>query len=209
VTILAGDRDFMAGNRSIQGVISIEGPVLSALQGEEPGQFTLSRQEAGWVRYIGGNITAALAKLRPMKIAGMESGKLSATPVAPLAPILYLVSDWVTNPKYRESRYGTILEYFRTGQAPALLAAVPGASPLDYSDLPVKHPLLKFLIRGEEKALWTGKEYPENTAGLIANFASLLTKDRWSVKRTVLSRDIAIETNRAWNLGNAGYILGL
>jgi hypothetical protein len=203
VTTLGGDRSFMARNPGIQGLISIEGPVLSVLQKESPPQYTLSREETGWVRYIWGNFIAALAKLSPKKITGIDRGSLKT----PLAPALYLVSSRVTDSEYREGRYGTILESFRTGPAPALMAAVPGASPLDYSDLPVKYPLLTFFVRGEGKPIWTGQDYQRNTAALIANFAALVLNGEGSIERTALDQGITVETNRAWNLGNAGYIL--
>jgi hypothetical protein len=205
VTILGGDPDFMARNPGIQGLISIEGPVLSALQTEPPRQYTLAREETGWVRYIRGHFTAALANLGSAKIAGIASGSLKA----PVAPVLYIVSDRVMKAKHRDDRYSTILESFRTGPAPALIAAVPGASPLDYSDLPVKHPLLKFLVRGEGNPAWAGEEYPRNTAALIANFAALVSEGKGTITRTVLNGNVSVEANRVWNLGNTGYILGL
>jgi dienelactone hydrolase len=205
VTVLGGDLDFMARNPAIQGLISIEGPVLSILQKESPRQYTLSQKETGWVPYIRGHFTAALANLGPVKITGIESGSLKA----PAVPVLYIVSDRVMKAKYRDGRYSTIVESFRIGPTPALIAAVPGASPLDYSDLPVKYPLLKFLIPGEGKPVWAGEEYPRNTAALIANFAVLVLAGKGNIARTVLSGDISVEVNRTWNLGNAGYILGL
>jgi dienelactone hydrolase len=203
VTSLGSDRIFMARNPGIRGIISIEGPVLSALAGESPRQYTLTREETGAFRYIWGNFTALLARLGPAKITGIDKGSLKT----PLTPALYLVSYRVTDSRRREDRYGTILESFRSGSAPAVLTAVPGASPIDYSDLPLKYPLLKLFIRREGKPVWSGENYRRNTAALIANFAILVLNGETGITRSALERDITVETNRAWNLGNAGYIL--
>jgi hypothetical protein len=70
----------------------------------------------------------------------------------------------------RTGRYETVLRTLGASRAPALLAAVPGAGPFDYSDSPRIYPVYSFLFRGEEGAPPEGG--PELAAALITNFAA-------------------------------------
>jgi hypothetical protein len=138
----------------------------------------------------------------PQKISGI--GTLPRNDI----PVLFILSDRVLYSRDRERRYLSILEIFRTGLNPVALAAVPGAGPLDYSDVPEKYPFLRLLFPGDQAPLWSREDYAPGTASLISNFASLFM-GTGGLQKTVLDRNIYIDTNRAWNLPDSKYILGL
>jgi hypothetical protein len=215
LTVLAGAPDFVRGNPAVKGIIAVEGPLLSALE-TAPGKIPEVEEDAGWVRLLWADLRGRIAGVMPKKITGM--GELPR----PGIPTLFILSDRVLNARYRDGRYGTILGSFRAAQAPVLLAAVSGAGPLDYSDSPEKHPLLRVFFSGEGDPVWREKDYIPGTAALMANFAALLLEpatergDRRPARdRTVpprrkpLSRNIYVEARGAWNSPDTGYILGL
>jgi hypothetical protein len=112
----------------------------------------------------------------------------------------------------------SVLASFQMGTQPAALAMVPGAGPLDYSDVPEKYPLLSLLFSGDTAPVWAREDYLGGTASLILNFAAAVeqpvsgrpdTAGHEPLTRTVLDRTISIDTNRAWNLTAPEYILGL
>ncbi|AEF86637.1 hypothetical protein TREPR_0766 [Treponema primitia ZAS-2] len=202
LTTMASVPGFAGKNPAIRGIISLEGPILSAL-GHEPLKTPgLSRTEAGFLRFLLADIGARLSNLRPRKIAGFD-----ALP-SPEIPAFFILSDRALYSRYRERRYMSVLECFRKGNNPAALARVPGAGPLDYSDVPKKYPLLSLLFPGDLKPIWSQEEYIPGTASLITNFAAAILQDD-SLRRTPLEESIYIDINRAWYLAPREYILGL
>jgi hypothetical protein len=189
-------------------MISLEGPILSAL-GHEPLKTPgLSRSEAGFFRYLLADIGTWLSNLRPRKTAGFE-----ALP-SPEIPAFFILSDRALYSRQRERRYMSVLECFRLGAKPAALARIPGAGPLDYSDVPEKYPLLSLLFPGDMKPLWSREKYIPGTASLIGNFAASILQDGTSlqegtIQRAPLDANIYIDINRAWYLAPREYILGL
>ncbi|MDR2110527.1 MAG: hypothetical protein LBP32_04395 [Spirochaetaceae bacterium] len=213
LTVLSGSPEFVKNNPAVKGIIAVEGPLLSALQ-RAPRKTTRALEGSNWPRLLWTDLTNRIAGLGPQKITG------PADLPRPGIPILFILSDRVLNPRYRDGRYGTILGSFRTAPAPALLAAVPGAGPPVYSDGPEKYPFLRIFSRGNGEPVWRNREFIPGTASLMANFAAALLEAAGgepggsprrirAPRRTRLSRDIYTEANGAWNSPDAGYILGL
>jgi hypothetical protein len=170
--LLSGSSDFTARYPSVRGIIAVESPLLSVLQGEE-----------------------------------------EAFP-GPQIPVLFLVSDRILNPKYRDKQYKTILRVFYQTEGPSVIAAIPGAGPLDYSDVSGKYPLFSALFPGGKKRF--DRPYiHRRTAALMANFGALiLEEDRgyqenWvqAPQKTGFDEAIHVETGRTWNYPGKEYIL--
>ncbi|MDR2798800.1 MAG: hypothetical protein LBB80_10710 [Treponema sp.] len=135
--------------------------------------------------------------------------------IRPQVPSLFMTSDRISDPKKRDRPYGPLLQILQT-DIPAVLAAVDGAGPLDYSDCPAKYPLYSACISGNKQTPWKYDTFIEGTASIMTNFASLLLENappdptRPPValsRRKGLGGTIHFETGRAWNLPDFGYIL--
>ncbi|MDR1024191.1 MAG: hypothetical protein LBL56_00575 [Treponema sp.] len=109
-----------------------------------------------------------LGRFRPARIEG------PGTPPQPAIPTLYLVSDRALDEGGKQQSYAATFAALRNSGAPAILAALEGAGPLDYSDFPVEYPLYTALLpgRGENSGADRG-DYPERSAALIARFCRL------------------------------------
>ncbi|MDR1987132.1 MAG: hypothetical protein LBP88_09225 [Treponema sp.] len=137
------------------------------------------------------------------------------TPLRLQVPTLFMTADRVNDPQKRNRAYGPILQILQT-HTPAVLAAVDGAGPLDYSDCPVKYPLYSAFLSGNKQTPWKYDAFIEGTGSIMTNFASLLLENipqdspRAPValsRRKGLGGTIHFETGGAWNLPDFGYIL--
>jgi hypothetical protein len=166
--LLSGEGDFSARFPGVRGIIAVESPVLTALRGETretPAELPPSR---GWFQATWSGLSSWAQGLKPRRISGVNPV------VGPAVPLLLLVSDTAFYHKHRDYRYMTVWRFFEASQKPAILAAAPGAGPLDYSDIPQKYPLYSALFRGEPQTRETGAAQPWSTAALMTNFAALL-----------------------------------
>jgi hypothetical protein len=207
--LLGNSLNFVKNNPSVKGIIAVESRLLSSYRGEERDYGTLP-ENSGWPRKVWFEIKKQVAELKPKKIAGL--GQVPRSEI----PLLILVSDRILNPRYRDGEYAALLNALHNAQAPAVLAAVNGAGPLDYSDYPVIYPLVSFLYPGEKKAAWKNTDFVARTASLMSNFAALLMEkaspagdEPRSVppRRINFANQLHLET-QAWNLPDLGYILG-
>jgi hypothetical protein len=221
---LGASGDFIAQNPALKGIIAVESPLLPASEGEKQ---EIAAENTGWIASVKAELGAWFAGFRAQTING-------AVP-SPKLPVLFILSDWIQYAQYRDSRYETILRAFHRAEGPAVLAAVPGAGPADYSDGPEKYPVYSVLFPGKERDLWKSEAFAAGTAFLAANFASLVLagepQDMFrtsasgeqdeslpetntgalrqpAVKRSKLSGKIHIETGGVWNLPVREYILG-
>jgi hypothetical protein len=205
LTLLSGSREFVEDTPSLRGIISVEGLLLSAFRGEPKGSNPIP-DDAGWFYSLWMGLRGWLSDLRGKKIIGAGSVP------RPGLPILFIVSDRVLDPRYRDERYAAILKTLRGSEGAAILAAVPGAGPLDYSDSPEKFPLYGALFPGMGEDIWEDETFIRGTASLMANFAAMtLAGDpaRFTPpERTRLDKRIYLETGGTWNLPERGYILG-
>jgi hypothetical protein len=146
------------------------------------------------------------ARFMPEKIGG--PGK----PRPPAVPLLYLVSSRALEEKPARRDYAALFAALRNSTAPAALAAMEGAGPLDYSDFPTEYPLYRALFPGST-AVGKGAGFPAaDTAALIARFCGLAAEARETRQPEGgldpagagnFRRNLHLET-RYWNLGDLG-----
>jgi hypothetical protein len=100
--------------------------------------------------------------------------------------------------------------------APAILAVVSGAGPLDYSDIPQKYPLYSLLLPGRGKDAWNKDRFTRGTAALMNNFALTVLEGAANTptpgglplrREPIPPEGITFETGRAWNSLRNRYIL--
>lgn len=204
LTQLAGSPGFSRTNPRVKGIIVLEGPVFSAFTGEEPPPPPAAGEALSWFRSLRDGISRWFSRWKPLKITG-----LGVIP-QPEVPALYLVSDKALEGRHREGRYAALWGTLHGSREPAVLAAIPGAGPLDYSDIPEKFPFYRVLFPGERQTLWKPANFVEETAALMTNFAVLFEESPpASLRRENLDKDIYLETGGAWNFHNPRSILEL
>lgn len=213
---LAASPRFKAENPGVRGIISVEGSIFSAFL-EEPPPAPPDLSDKPWYRRLLPRIAYRLSRLRPKKMAGPGPG------LAAGLPLLCIVSDRALEDRHREGRYAALFAALRSSQAPAVLAAVRGAGPLDYSDLPEKHPLYRFLFPGGPGGSWKNRDFPGGTASLMANFAALFlaaevppgeappegAPRRESLPRRTPVAGVSLESGGVWIFHKPEDILGL
>jgi hypothetical protein len=199
--ILASEEGFATRNPAALGIIGLESPILSAL-GQVTARGPAAIRGKSALSFLAG-LGETITEWAPKRVRGVDQAP------RPEVPVLFILSDRALSHAWRrQQRYESILETYRRAANPAALVMVPGAGPLDYSDVPEKYPLLSRLFPGDSKPLWTRETYALGTASLIANFCAALLDDG-AVPRTPLDRAIHVEVNGAWNFAAAEYILGL
>jgi hypothetical protein len=205
---LSADPQFTAAHPLLRGIIPVESPILSALEGEAPSPG--AGEEEHWIGALWHTLKNGITGLRESKTI-----RISGLP-RPALPAFFLVSDRVQNSRDRDGRYATILRAFHGAKRPSILAAVPGAGPLDYSDSPEKYPCYRVLFPGIRQSIWKNGDFAGNSASLMTNFAALvLTAEGGAESARSLSRrlvpggDLYLESGGTWNLPEKDYILGL
>jgi hypothetical protein len=202
--MLTGSAGFAARYPSVKGVIAVESPLLSVLEGEK---FVLPPLPSdNWFISLWSGIRGRVAERQPRKITG-----IGAVP-NPGVPVCFLLSDRVVNPRHREDRYATILRVFQDAGMPAVIAAAKGAGPLDYSDIPEKYPLYPVLMSGAKKSLLRAAHGRRETAALMTEFAAALLEEASrggvSLARSPLSaQGFHVERNKSWNSLKSRFIL--
>jgi hypothetical protein len=200
LTMLAGNAGFIARHPEVRGIIAIESPILSMLRGDAREPFEPGA-DADWFRSLWAGIRHWFAERKPARITHI------ADVPNPALPILFLVSDQVTDPRRRDDRYSTILRVFHDAGSPALLAAVPGAGPLSYSAVPEKYPLYETIFPGHAYPVWRQRDYAPGTAALMVNFAAIVLEASPSSLMSLPPGQVYYETGRAWNYQRDGAIL--
>jgi hypothetical protein len=212
LTALASSPNFAAENPGVRGIISVEGPIFSAFLEEAP--LSTLPPEKPWYRGAPARIAGWLSRLRPKKIAGPGPG------LVPGLPLLCIVSGRVLEDRHRNGRYAALFTMLRAAREPLVLAAVSGAGPLDYSDLPEKHPVYRRFFPGGPGDIWKNRDFPGGTASLMANFAALFQEGLRAgdpppetglrrIRRTPLGKGIYLESGGGWIFHKPQDILGL
>ena len=168
LTVLAGQDNIVTRFHQLRGIIAIEAPLLSSLEGDElpPPPPPASDPVSAFYQQTRERIDSLFSR----KITHI--GQIPR----PVLPVMFILSDRVI--KERTGRYETILRTLNTSRNMALLAAVPGAGPFDYSGSPTYYPVLSSLFRGAEYVeLSEKKNWPELTASLITNFAAFILEN--------------------------------
>jgi hypothetical protein len=199
---LAGSPEFTRSNPEVQAIIAIESPFFSGFIGEDPPPPAPAGEESR-LRSLWTGITRWVLHWRPQKIAGL--GVISC----PEVPVLYVVSDKALAPRHRDGRYAAVFRLLQGSREPALLAALPGAGPLDYSDIPAKFPLYRLFFPGKRYTLGKSRNFPGETAALMTNFAALFADTPQAIGREKLTGGIYLESGGAWNFRNPQDILDL
>jgi hypothetical protein len=216
---LAAAPDFSARFGQVKGVIALESPLYSSIEGDPPPPPSPPAENPviAFFRETG----FFFQSLVPRKATGI------GTVPQPEIPVMFVVSDRVI--RERTGRYETILKTFYTARRPALVASLSGAGPFDYSDSPRLYPVYSFLFRGGKTGrVRAAREYPDITAALIANFAAFImaadsgfseenpaensAADFTSFRKTLVPQktalpDISLETGGVWNLPDSRFIL--
>ncbi|MDR0555229.1 MAG: hypothetical protein LBG76_10605 [Treponema sp.] len=200
--LLSGSPEFSRRYPAVKGIIAVESPILSVLRGKERPPSEPPRPE-GWFRSLVPALRAWAAELGRHKIS-----RITDLP-NPAVPVLFLLSDRVWSPRYRDVRYGALLGVLQGAGQPAILASATGAGPLDYSDVPQKYPVFQALFPGIQKS--TGKNSLD-AAALMTNFAASFLEGTGSrvtipARESLLEEKISIETGKAWNFPLKGSIL--
>ena len=204
LTVLAGDDRFSSSYPQIRGIITIEAPLLSSLEGDPlpPPPPPAYNPISDLFQQIGEFIKS----ISPKKIT-----HITETP-KPNLPVLYLLSDRVINE--RTGRYETILRTVSGSKKSALIAAIRGAGPFDYSDSPLHYPLFSVLFRGAEHTE-TNRNWPELTASLITNFAVMILENTVDdsippeipLVKTALDNSVYLERGGVWQIPDVQSIL--
>ena len=194
-TIYAASADAL----SIAAAVAVEGPILSALIGEDPGE---GRQEGA--KTFSAWIVEFFTRFRPERIIG------TGTVPSPIVPILFLVSDRAREPKARDDRYATVLRAFRTAKAPSVLASIDGAGPFDYSDVAQEYPVYTTMMPGLNKRPSDPDLLIQKTTALITNFVATSipqAEGAEALRRTVLGGEFQIEAGGSWTSADVAAIL--
>jgi hypothetical protein len=209
---LTASPGFNRANPGVKGIIAVESPVFSAFVGEAPPLPPAADDDDESRFPLWTNVTRSVSswfsRWKPLKISGV------GTVPRPEVPALYMVSDKVRDPRRRDGRYAALFQTLHNTGKPALLAAIPGAGPLDYSDVPEKFPLYRVLFPGTGQSVWRTRNYIEKTATLMTNFAALfydqpLDGSFVPLRREKLEQDLYLEAGGAWNFRDSQAILGL
>jgi hypothetical protein len=150
-------------------------------------------------------VLQALAAARNW-FAGFLPDKMGGpgAPPRPLVPVLYLASDWTFD--RGQETYAALFSGLRDSPAPAALAALSGAGPLDYTDFPLEYPLYTVLFPGRSEARDAAgapiiqTRISQDTAALIARFCRLVTTGGTNTSAPDRT-EIQLET-RYWNFGD-------
>jgi hypothetical protein len=202
----AASPDFTRANPGVRGIIALEAPVFSAFTGEAP-PVPLAAAGGSWFRARWAGVTRWFSRLRPQKITGL--GEIPR----PEVPALYLVSGKALVPRHRDGRYAAVFKTLQGSREPAVLAAIPGAGPLDYSDIPEKFPLYRVFFPGTSQKPGKTRDFTRETAALMANFAALCLDTPPDAlpaaipRRENLAQDLHLETGGVWNFRNPWDIL--
>jgi len=154
---------------NISGLIAIESPLWSVYRADTPEIPPLSA-DAGWLESVRYSLNRWFQEMKPRKITG-----LGQVPVLSI-PVLFLTSDRERDFNYQEtsytgSRYLALHRCFEAARFPSVLASADGAGPLDYSDFPVRYPLITAFFGGHQRTHRDNIDAPAGTAAIITNFA--------------------------------------
>jgi hypothetical protein len=157
--------DFSARFGQVKGIIALESPLYSSIEGDPPPPAPPPTENPVIAFFRGTGFF--FRNLVPRKVTGI------GTVPRPEIPVMFVVSDKVV--RERTGRYETILKTLHAAQGPALVASLSGTGPFDYSDSPRVYPVYSFLFRGGKTGrVRTASEYPDITAALMANFAAFI-----------------------------------
>jgi hypothetical protein len=193
----AAENPGFTGPYPLRGLIIVESRLWSLYRAEDPapaleGAGRLMRFWEGLKNRLPGSGT------RKMSPAG-EAPR-------PAVPVLYLVSSRILDRRPGKNPYEAVYKTLRASVRPAILAALEGAGPLDYTDYSWKCPVYSFLFPGIGKKDLSGPAIADSTVSLMTNFAALLLEDGGNLKKVRPAGTFSVES-RSWTLPDFRYIL--
>jgi hypothetical protein len=195
--MLAGDEDFVRSRPFIKGIVAIEPPLWSAFV-EEVREYGEPPPEASWFRRFWAGLGRRLDSLKPNKTAGPTALPKSGY------PLLVVASDRILDDSPGRQHEAIRLCLHTTDQ-PAVLAALDGAGPLDYSDFPLKYPLVSAFFPGRRRDAFKALDAAGGTASIIARFAFRVLEAEVPAFRGLyappeLPVNVRVESRNAFNL---------
>ncbi|MCL2320396.1 MAG: hypothetical protein FWC45_09945 [Treponema sp.] len=178
----------------VRGLIAIESPLWSVYR-EETRAVPQPPPDKGGFQGWFNSIRYGLGRW----FIDMKAKKINALGQIPelSTPLLFLISDKSRETKHREDKYLALFRTFKAARGPAFLVSADGAGPLDYSDFPVKYPLIAALFPGLQKPVSPNSDAPANTAKIITYFAATVLEtqdgDTSRIKKTPLPSGIQVE----------------
>ena len=157
---------------SVRGLIVIESALWSLYREEEitiPGLPA----NAGWFQSVKHGIGRWFMEGKPRRITGLaQVPRLSI-------PVLFLVSDRSRESKFSKSRHHALLECYAHSQGGSVIVSPNGAGHLDFSDFPVRYPIIASIARSSNApvfnaSVWNSIDAPAQTAVIIKNFTEEL-----------------------------------
>lgn len=179
----------------VSALINIEGPLFYSLE------FNERDREASGVKGF-------FATLLPRSFSHIGTVPLIEK------PLMVLVSDRIKKTEERDYRYATLVRVVHQAEAPAVLVALTGAGPFDYSDVTVQYPIYSALMSGIGNRVRSSDYYVESTAALINNFICSIEKMQTEASDTArgvpypVSGDVYMEYNGYSNSYNPREVLG-
>ena len=186
----AGSAVILQGNSfsregiQIRGLVAIESYLWSSYREEVP-SIPILPPDAEWLTSVQHGLKRWFLEMKPKKITGL--GHIPEVS----SPILFLVSDRGRVP---DGRYYAMFRTYEAAIGPAILISADGAGMFDYSDVPVKYPLVAAIFHGRERSAWGRTENPSITAEIISGFAASVLNAGGAGFRP----GIMIAHNRAW-----------
>ncbi|MDR1900990.1 MAG: hypothetical protein LBQ88_01725 [Treponema sp.] len=208
LALIAASPAFSRSNPQVKGLIVTESLLWSCFTAQEQ-PFKELPPKAGLIQKIWNDIENWFISLNPPKIGSVE------TVPHPTLPLLIMLSDLAMDDHRNDMRYTAILKLFEKTETPSVLAIIPGAGPLDYTDYPVKYPLYSVLSPRKYGSFLQKRDLTQKNAALITNFAAGIiaaeqrTDNQYSsALRTEKIEGIHLET-KVWNFSAYGYIVNL
>ena len=158
--------DSHSGGLNIRAFIAIESQLWSAFR-EEVVSIPDIPAGANWFQSTSHGIQRLFMEVKPKKIAEPEQVPQLSTPV------LFIVSERVREPKYSNREYRALYRCYNAAQGYKAMTSINDSGPLDYSDFPVRYPLLASLLNRFKRPIHN-LDAPAETAAIITQFAESL-----------------------------------
>jgi len=175
-----------ASDDNVLGIIAIESRLWSSYQTKSSRDSKSSS--------INGFLQRSIMDIidRIMDLFQTTLNRAEVLPSANL-PVLYLVSGRaLKHPRLDygsgKNPYQAIFDTQRLASGPIAIASIVDAAPMDYQDYPLTHPVFSFSLTKLKNA----KNYIDDTASIIGNYASLLLEQSAQTKSTALTKSAAL-----------------
>ena len=157
----SADEAFVSRYPELCGILAIESRLYSSFYGEKPAEkylepflpFAFTQRIEKW-----------FTERKPVKINAL------AAPPALQLPVQFIFSasnetlDMYINP------YAAIQKTTRENDETAVMRNFQDIHPVDWTDIPVKYPFVRFLSTGIQKSAWTNSESISHTTDMFQQF---------------------------------------